>query len=176
MSISVILTLVVAFVVVVFSLFNADVVTINLIGFKTVSLPMSFLVFFVFIFGAIYAAVLSFQIQIEQVLTIRRLKKKIRDIQEAEPVDNQEAVTAVSTAKAAPEVKPAKPVYARVMMPPQKKTREIPVQKEPVELPADPIPDEAPDMVAALADSDDEDEGGLSSKLREIALRRIQNG
>ena len=159
MSINVIMTLIMAFTVVVFSLFNAEVVTINLIGYKTVSLPMSFLVFFVFIIGAGYAAILSFQRQIEQSLKIRKLKKTLKSLKEIPAADTIENATDknLETGKSAERFTAVSETKAPVV--PGDNSKESTAEGEPQE----------------WNELSHENEAGLSSERRGIALRRIQN-
>jgi uncharacterized membrane protein YciS (DUF1049 family) len=173
MSIKVVLTLVIAFVIVVFGLFNSEIVAINLIGFKQVCLPLSVLIFFVFIIGAAYAAVLSFQIQIEQALTIRKLKKKIQELKDAADLGLPEPVafgTAIKTVAAIKDTKSEAPALG-----PLQKIRAMAPQKKPID--ASKAEGKTEELPGAQGISDeDDDEGGLPGKLRDIALRRIQNG
>jgi uncharacterized integral membrane protein len=196
MSLKVILTLVVAFVIVVFSLFNAEQVFINLFGVKKVNLPMSFLVFFAFILGAAYAAVLSFQMQIEQALTIRKLKRRVQEyrdlLQEREgqeatamPKETRAATDdAKEPAPAAPRSKGRQaffPMAARkASTSPQSvtpKNRDLPataMTAKTKDAAGEAAGIEEPDINGLSADEDDE--AVLPASLKEIALRRIQNG
>jgi len=174
MSLKVVLTLVIAFVLVVFGLFNFEVVTINLVGFKKVSLPISILIFFVFLIGAAYSAVLSFQMQIEQALRIKSLKKKVQELKDAASLDDQEVPASGSNWKISSGAKePLIQQPAGAMANSRKRT---PTPQSEISKAMKSAPeDEKTDSPVTLQD-DDEDEGGLSSQLREIALRRIKNG
>lgn len=83
MSLKIITTLVIAFLLVLFGIFNNVHVEVNLFGIKNVSTLLSFFVFVVFLAGGIYAGFLSFSDQIKQSSIIRKLKKKIKNLKEA---------------------------------------------------------------------------------------------
>jgi uncharacterized integral membrane protein len=173
MSLKVILTLVMAFMIAFFSLFNTELISINLLGVRTVSLPSSFLVFFAFIAGAVYAAILSFQMQLDQALLIRKLRKKMQELNAL--IEDGETQPAVNNRKAAPvttvishEQAPAAATltYPKALLPVvQNRTKEHAI---------DATNGEELDLDNLLYN--EEDEAGVSARLKEIALRRIKNG
>ena len=82
MQIQIVLTLVIAFLLVLFGIFNPGVIEINLFGFNRVSTPAAFFVFVVFLAGAVYAGLMNLFEQIKQTMKIRRLKMKLKEIRE----------------------------------------------------------------------------------------------
>lgn len=95
MQIKLIITLTFAFFLVLFGIFNSYPIEINVFGFKDVSTPLAFFVFVVFLAGGIFAGLLSFFDQVKQSITIRRLKKKIRDMKESLEEDEKVYLTRV---------------------------------------------------------------------------------
>lgn len=95
MQIKLIITLTFAFFLVLFGIFNSYPIEINVFGFKDVSTPLAFFVFVVFLAGGIFAGLLSFFDQVKQSITIRRLKKKIRDMKESLEEDEKVSLTRV---------------------------------------------------------------------------------
>ena len=69
MSGKITISLVVAFLLALFSIFNTELMDINLFSVKVVSVPKSLLVFFVFLTGAVYAGFLAFFEQLHSTLT-----------------------------------------------------------------------------------------------------------
>jgi uncharacterized integral membrane protein len=173
MSLKVILTLVMAFMIAFFSLFNTELISINLLGVRTVSLPSSFLVFFAFIAGAVYAAILSFQMQLDQALLIRKLRKKMQELNAL--IEDRETQLAVNNHKTAPITTVISHEQA-----PAEATLRYPKTLSPV------VKNRTKESQIDAADSDEldldnlsyneEDEAGVSARLKEIALRRIKNG
>lgn len=82
MQIKIVLTLVVAFLLVLFGIFNPGIIEINLFGFGKTSTPTAFLVFVVFLTGAVYAGLMSLFEQIKQSMKIRQLKRKLKEVKE----------------------------------------------------------------------------------------------
>ena len=90
MPIKIIFTLVVAFLLVLFGIFNSSPFEFSLFGIRDVSTPLAFFVFIVFLAGGIYAGFLAFFDQVRQSLRIRKLKRKIKNLQEA--LEEQEQI------------------------------------------------------------------------------------
>lgn len=81
MSGKIIITLIGAFVITCFSVFNNTLVAVDMCSFKTLEIPLSIFTFFTFLCGGIYAGIISIQEQIELKLKIRMLQKKLRQFQ-----------------------------------------------------------------------------------------------
>lgn len=105
MPIKIIITLVFAFLLVLFGIFNTSPVEINLFGFTNVSTLLSFFVFVVFLAGGVFAGFLSFSEQVKQSLTIRKLKKKIKSLAEAlEEQEKRDLIPAAGSKKPCGEI------------------------------------------------------------------------
>jgi uncharacterized integral membrane protein len=90
MSGKITISLVVAFLLALFSIFNTELMDLNLFGVKVVSIPKSLLVFFVFLIGAVYAGFLAFFEQLHSALTIKRLRKNVMNLKKI--IEEQEDV------------------------------------------------------------------------------------
>lgn len=82
MQIKIVLTLVIAFLLVLFGIFNPGIIEISLFGFGWISTPIAFFVFVVFLAGAVYAGLMSIFDQIKQSMKIRQLKRKLKEVKE----------------------------------------------------------------------------------------------
>ena len=88
MPVKIILTFVVAFSIAVFSVFNTSSININLMDLKTISMPLSFFAFCVLFIGVLYSGILVIYDQMQKSLFIRRLKKKIYELNDV--IEQQE--------------------------------------------------------------------------------------
>lgn len=79
MQIKLVMTFVVAFLLVLFGIFNTAIVEINLFGFSKISIPIAVFVFVLFMIGAVYAGSISIIEQIKQSMKIRQLKRKLKE-------------------------------------------------------------------------------------------------
>lgn len=145
MAIKIIVTLVVAFLLVLFGIFNSSFLEFSLFGIKEISTPLSFFVFIVFLAGGVFAGFLSFSDQLRQSLTVRKLRKRIRDLKAALEEREEEV---------------------------QRVEEKVPSEaQEPEPLPPET---ENVGIIDDINIDDINDESRLTSSEREIALRKIR--
>ncbi|GAI11531.1 unnamed protein product [marine sediment metagenome] len=78
----IILTLILAFLLLLLGYFNPGKIGINLFGFRSFYVPLPIFIFLLFLSGAAYVALWSILGRIKQNLTIRKLRRKIRELEE----------------------------------------------------------------------------------------------
>ena len=83
MSLKIILTLVIAFLLALFGIFNTEFIEFSFFGVSNVFMPISLFVFAIFMAGGIYAGILSFSVELRNKAIIRNLKKTIKKLKKS---------------------------------------------------------------------------------------------
>jgi uncharacterized integral membrane protein len=160
MSGKITISLVVAFLLALFSIFTTELMDVNLFGVKVVSIPKSLLFFFVFLTGAVYAGFLAFFEQLHSTLRIKKLKKSVIHLKKI--IEEQEEVLE-TLGKAEKE---------REENLPQSNHTEL---KNGKDKPKAELTGSFEKEEKAKGLPEKDDEYALSPEQREIALMRIQN-